>query len=186
MHDEGLVDGDQLLDAGDRFIRDALVVFDRALDLAAVDAAFLVGLLVPHLGGLQRVEAERRERTGHRREQPDGDLAVGDAGVGGGGGRGGEGGRGGRNDASGPDIGANNPMVISLSVMPGSAARAALAVSAPRSAETSSDLRMTDMDVPPRVLLFLNASRPDRCASVKTCVARAFAVVPAHAQAQGL
>ena len=44
------------------------------------------------------------------------------------------------NAASGPDIGANSPMVISLSVMPGSAARAALAVSTPASAAANSDL----------------------------------------------
>ena len=83
MHHEDVVDRDELLHHRDDIVRAALVVLDQDLDLSPVDAALLVDFLVPHPGGLQRVETERGQLTGHRREQADGDLAVGDARVGG-------------------------------------------------------------------------------------------------------
>jgi hypothetical protein len=67
----------------DDIVRIALVVLDQDLDLAPVNSALLVDFLVPHPGGLQRVEAERAQLPGHRGEQADGDFAVGDARVGG-------------------------------------------------------------------------------------------------------
>ena len=77
--DEGLVNRRQLLHHCDHFGRVALVVLDDDFDLAAVDAALLVDFLVPHLGGLYRVEPEGCQLAGHRAEHTDGDLGVGNA-----------------------------------------------------------------------------------------------------------
>ena len=82
-HRKGLVDLDDLLGALDGACRDVAVVFQQIFDLAAVDAAGIVGFRNRDPVSDRGRDAEKRRRSGQGFDVADHDLCVGDAGIGG-------------------------------------------------------------------------------------------------------
>src|SRR5690606_15613408 len=81
MQQEDLLAFDQFLDRSDQVIGVAAIILDDQLDLAAVDAALTVDLVVIHLCTVDRVKAVGHDRPRQRGKHADTDGVLGQSGI---------------------------------------------------------------------------------------------------------